>query len=57
MIGLICAQCLPANRVFQNRNRTEARVRAFDLANEARQMNEMAKFAQWPVCKNNYKLL
>ena len=35
-----------------------ARVRSFDLANEARQMGDMAKFARCPVCKNNYgKLL
>jgi hypothetical protein len=27
----------------------------FDLANEARQMDEMAKFAQCPVCNNNCK--
>jgi hypothetical protein len=32
-------------------------VRSFDLANEARQMGEMAKFARCPVCKNNCKLL
>jgi hypothetical protein len=32
-------------------DRAGGRVRSFDLANEARQMGEMAKFARCPVSK------
>ena len=42
---------------FRTGDRAGARVRSFDLANEAQQMGEMAKFARCPVCKNNWKLL
>ena len=51
---------MPANRAFQNWKSgwsTSSFFCRFDLANEARQMGEMAKFARCPVCKNNCKLL
>jgi hypothetical protein len=47
MTGLLCAHCLPANRAFQKR-KSGWSTRSFfsDLAKEARQMGEMAKFAE-----------
>ena len=63
--SLAAHYCLPATartvclRIGPCRtgNRAGARVRSFDLAKEARQIGEMAKFARCPVCKNNCKLL
>jgi hypothetical protein len=61
LTSLLCAHCcLRIGPPFRTGNPAGARVRSFDLANEARQMGEnreMAKFALCPVCKNNYKLL
>ena len=52
---MLCAHCLPANRTFQKQKSGRgARVRSFDLAEEARQM---AKFAQCPFAKTTAKLL
>jgi hypothetical protein len=57
MTSLLCEHCLPGIASFRTGNRAAARVRSFDLAKEARQMGEMAKFARCPVFKNNCKLL
>jgi hypothetical protein len=59
MTSLLCAHWLPANRAFQNLKSgwSTRSFFSFDLANEARQMGEMAKFARYQVCKNNCKLL
>jgi hypothetical protein len=51
MTSLFCAHCFPASRPFKSGNRAGGRVRSFDLANEAQQMGEMAKFARCPVSK------
>ena len=58
MTSVLCAHCLPANRTFQNRKSGRRTLSFFfNLANEAPQVGEMAKFACCPVCKNNCELL
>ena len=54
---MLCAHYLPANRLTEPEIGLErARVFSFDLAKEARQMGEMAKFVRRPFAKNQKSL-